>query len=218
MIMATDITDKDLFEQVVAMYRAQSEGGNKAYQTLFTMAGHSPTIVGTNLRQIDFKSVQGAGETRIAAAAGVPPIVVGLSEGLDAATYSNYGQARRAFADGTMRELWQNMAGSFATIVNVPERAELWYDDAGIPFLQEDRKDAASIQSMQAQTLRTLFDGGWDPDAAIDAVTAEDFERLKGKHTGALPVQVQSGGNGSPNGGQPAATAADAQPALPPGK
>jgi phage portal protein BeeE len=213
MIMATDITDKTLFEQVVAMYRAQSEGGDKAYKTLFTMAGHSPTLVGTNLRQIDFKSVQGAGETRIAVAAGVPPIVVGLSEGLDAATYSNYGQARRAFADGTMRELWQNVAGSFSVLVNVP-RGELWYDDRDIPFLQEDRKDAAEIQAAEAQTLRTLFDGGWDPDACIDAVTAQDWERLKGKHTGALPVQVQATSNGSK-----AEVAAPAdQPALPPGQ
>jgi phage portal protein BeeE len=53
---------------------------------------------------------QGAGETRIAAAAGVPPVIVGLSEGLQAATYSNYSQARRRFADGTMRPLWRNAA------------------------------------------------------------------------------------------------------------
>ena len=30
-----------------------------------------------NLKELDFKSTQGAGETRIAAAAGVPPVIVG---------------------------------------------------------------------------------------------------------------------------------------------
>jgi phage portal protein BeeE len=218
MIMATDITDKDLFEQVVAMYRAQSEGGGKAYQTLFTMAGHSPTIVGTNLRQIDFKTVQGAGETRIAAAAGVPPIVVGLSEGLDAATYSNYGQARRAFADGTMRELWQNMAGSFETLLKPrSDGAHLWYDDRDIPFLQEDRKDAATIQGTQATTIAGLVREGFEPGSVIDAVNAEDWSRLK--HTGKTSVQLHdpNAPPASPNGstGVPPGTE---QPALPAGK
>jgi hypothetical protein len=63
------------------------------------------------MKQIDFKVTQGHGETRIAAAAGVPPIIVGLSEGLEAATYSNYGQARRRFADVTMRPLWRERGG-----------------------------------------------------------------------------------------------------------
>ena len=37
-------------------------------------------VVGRDFQQMDFKAVQGAGETRIAAAAGVPPIVVGVHE------------------------------------------------------------------------------------------------------------------------------------------
>jgi hypothetical protein len=108
--------DTEKFKQWVELMREKSEGLANAYKTLYLGAGADATVVGANFRQIDFKATQGAGETRIAAAAGVPPIIVGLSEGLAAATYSNYGQARRRFADGTMRPLWRNAAGSLATI------------------------------------------------------------------------------------------------------
>jgi hypothetical protein len=136
--------------------------------------------------------VQGAGETRIAAAGGVPPIIVGLSEGLSAATYSNYGQARRRFADGTMRPLWRNAAASLATLITVPTNSELWYDDRDIPFLAEDVKDAAEIQQMNAAAIRQLIDSGFEPDTVISAVTAGDLNRLR--HSGLYSVQLQPPG------------------------
>jgi hypothetical protein len=217
MIMGTDITDKELFDQVVAMYRSQSEGLDKAYQTLYTMAGHSPTIVGANLRQIDFKGVQGSGETRIAADAGLPPVLVGLSEGLAAATYSNYGQARRAAADQTLRPLWRNISGSLSPIVRVPPAAELWYDPRDTSFLQEDRKDAAEIQGAEAQTIATLVREGYEPQSVVDAVTAEDWERLK--HTGKTSVQLHDPDAPPPSpNGKPAVDPSAEQPALPPEK
>jgi hypothetical protein len=109
-------------------------------------------VVGADMRQLDFKATQGAGETRICAAARVPAIIVGVSEGLESATYSNYGQARRAFADLTMRPMWRDFAHSLATIVQVPSDSELWYDDRDIPFLQEDVKDEAEIRRSRPVT------------------------------------------------------------------
>lgn len=130
--------------------------------------------------------------TRIAAAAGVPPVIVGLSEGLQAATYSNYGQARRRFADGTMSPLWRNMCGSLSRIIDVPSGTELAVDMRDIPFLKEDQKDAAQIQAMESATIRTLVDGGFEPDSVVQAVVAGDLSRLK--HTGKLSVQLQEPG------------------------
>src|SRR5690349_6322554 len=89
---------------------AEHGGSRNAYKTLHLGMGADLTVVGDHMQQIDFRPVQGAGETRIAAAANVPPVIVGLSEGLQAATYSNYGQARRRFADGTMHDLWSRAA------------------------------------------------------------------------------------------------------------
>jgi phage portal protein BeeE len=183
----------DQVRQWAELFRKGQEGYNNAYRTMFLGGGAQEVIpLGANLRQIDFKQVQGAGETRIAAAAGVPPVIVGLSEGLQAATYSNYGQARRRYADLTMRPLWRDMAGALSAIIDVPGGARLWYDDRDIPFLQEDVKDEADIQSTQASTIRTLSDAGFTPESVIDAVTASDFTRLV--HTGTFSVQLQPPG------------------------
>jgi hypothetical protein len=170
-----------------------------AYDNLVLGGVDDVKVVGSDMRQIDFKTTQGHGETRIASAAGVPPIIVGLSEGLESATYSNYTQAVRRFADATMRPLWRNAAGSLARIVDVPVGSELWYDDRDIPFLKEDVTAFAQVQSQQAGTMRTLIDGGFEADAVVDAVVSGDFARLKGKHTGLTPVQLQKPGAGDPN-------------------
>jgi hypothetical protein len=100
---------RQAFESWTKLFEEKYGGGvGNAYKTMYLGGGADATVVGADLKQLDFKVTQGAGETRIAAAAGVPPVIVGLSEGLQAATYSNYSQARRRFADGTMRPLWRN--------------------------------------------------------------------------------------------------------------
>lgn len=181
---------------------AENAGVYNAYKTLNLYPGADATVVGTNLRQLDFKQVQGAGETRIAAAAGVPPIIVGLSEGLEAATYSNYGQARRRFADGTIHPLWQNAAASLEPMLASPgSGVRLWYDSDNIPFLREDEGDAAAIQATRAGTISTLISAGYTPDSVVRAIEADDFRLLE--HTGLFSVQLQAPGTNPtpPNGG-----------------
>jgi len=180
---------KQAFDDWIKAFEDKYTGLRNAYKTLYMGAGAKVQVVGTDLKQIDFKVVQGGGESRIAAAAGVPPVIVGLSEGLEAATYSNYASARRRFADGTMRPLWRNIAGSLARIINVPSSAELWFDDRDIQFLAEDQKDKAQIQSVNAQAIRTLVDAGFEADTVVDAITAGDLSRLT--HSGLYSVQLQ---------------------------
>lgn len=184
------------FNEWVEIFREQHEGLENAYKTIILGGGADAKVIGLDFQQMEFKATQGAGETRIAAAAGVPPVIVGLSEGLQAATYSNYGQARRRFADGTMRPLWRSAAGSLAQIIRVPPDAMLWYDDRDIPFLQEDMRDAAEIQGQQASTIRQLIDAGYEADSVVDAVTNTDWSRLK--HSGLFSVQLQPPGEGTP--------------------
>jgi len=169
---------------------ADNSGVANAYRTLNLYPGADATVVGSNMEQLDFRAVQGAGETRIAAAASVPPIIVGLSEGLESATYSNYSQARRRFADGTMHPLWQNAAGSLAAILPSPgSDTRLWYDADDIPFLREDEKDAAEITQVRAATLASLIQAGFTPESASKfLMTADDFRVLE--HTGLLSVQL----------------------------
>ncbi|MFB6512109.1 phage portal protein [Streptomyces virginiae] len=191
--MPREITP-DAFEKFAAKMDAGHKGAHNAYKTLYLGGGADVTVVGHSFSQMDFSKVQGAGETRIAAAAGVPPVIVGLSEGLAAATYSNYAQARRRFADGTVHPLWANVAGSFAHLVRpVGGAVRLWYDPRDVPFLREDRKDAAEIVWRRAQTIRALTDSGYTPDSVVAAVDSEDLSLLV--HTGLFSVMLQPPGS-----------------------
>ncbi|ROQ69180.1 phage portal protein BeeE [Streptomyces sp. 840.1] len=191
---------REVSPDAFAKFKAKMDSGHRgvenAYKTLYLGGGADVTVAGSDFKQLDFAKVQGAGETRIAAAAGVPSIIVGLSEGLQAATYSNYGQARRRFADGTIHPLWQNSAGSFEHLVAPPkvlgQAVRLWYDANDVPFLREDRKDAAEIQGIQSRTIRALVDAGYTPESVQRAVQAEDWALLV--HTGLFSVQLQRPG------------------------
>jgi phage portal protein BeeE len=189
--------------------RDDHEGLDNAYKTLHLGGGADPTVVGANFQQIEFAVSQGHGETRIAAAAGVPALIVGLSGGMEAAQYANYGPTRRRYADGTMHPLWQNVAGSFAPLLGDSAALKrpgvrLWYDSRDVPFLREDEKDAAEIQSTEAQTIATLVREGFTWDSVKAAVLAGDFGLLE--HSGLFSVQLQVAGAQAmpaPNGKTP---------------
>lgn len=202
MVVKYDATVKsDAVERFIEMAKREHGGAWNAYKTMHLGGGADVTVVGKDFKQIDLKAVQGHGETRIAAAAGVPPIIVGLSEGLEAATYSNYGQARRRFADGTVHPLWQNVAGSLGQIMAPPTPGvRLWYDTRDVPFLREDELDAATIQTQQAATINTLITAGYEPKSVVGAVMAGDFSLLV--HSGLVSVQLSQPGDTQPAPGK----------------
>jgi phage portal protein BeeE len=208
--------DKDVslaaFKAFVSAAEEKHAGPDNAGKTMYLGGGADVKVIGSSFQDMDLKHIQGAGETRIAAAGGVPPIIVGLSEGLESATYSNYALARRRFADGTMHPLWQNVAGCFANIVHLPvppngpaPNVRLWYDSRDVPFLREDRTDVAQIQSTQASAINTLITAGFTAESAVKAVIAEDFSLLV--WSGLVSVQLQPPGSTVNN---PAASASAA--------
>lgn len=169
-------------------------GAQNAYKTLGLGQGMDATVVGKDFQQMDFKSVQGASETRIAAASGVGAVVAQLSEGLQGSSLNsgNYQAARRRTADVTFRPLWDEYFGILEQIVPVPRNSMLWYDEKLISFLQDDEKDAADIQNKRAQTIRSLLDAGYTPDSVVGAVDNDDFTLLE--HSGLFSVQLQPAG------------------------
>lgn len=193
-----DSVSPEQFKSYVAEFRAAHQGADKAYKPLFLAGGADVKPLTTDFRQMDFKALQGLSETRIAMAAGVHPTVVGMSEGLQGSSLNsgNFNAAARLVANTTMRPLWRNVCSSLQSLVAAPSGAELWYDDRDIAFLREDGTDLASIRTSNAAALRSLVDGGFDPDAAVDYVQTNDLNRLKGKHTGLLPVQLRPPGAG----------------------
>jgi len=193
-VAAKENLTEDQFKDWKTNLLEAHQGVDNAYKPLFL---GSPVDVSTStadLRQLDFKATQGAGETRICAAGRVPPIIVGVSEGLQAATYSNYGQARRAFGDGWAHPQWEDAVGALETLVTTPSRrwyaqARLWYASKHIAFLREDQMDAANIQQVKATTITTYVREGFTWKSAVEATKAGDEELLE--HTGLVSVQLQ---------------------------
>lgn len=184
-------------KQFKELFEANHKGIGNAYKTLFLGGGADATVVGKDFAQLQFAVTQGKGESRLAAAAGVPPSWVGFSEGLQgsALNQGNFNAARRRFADGTLQHLWSNAAASLEAILDRPDDgAHLWFSTKGIPFLRMDAQDAADVQSKEAATITALVRDGFTPESAIDAVLNADWSRLR--HTGKVSVQLQSPGEG----------------------
>jgi phage portal protein BeeE len=188
---------KEAFEAFVARFQRDHEGGpEKGYRTLHLGGGADVTTLTHDFKQLDFKNTQGAGETRIAAAARVHPVIVGLAEGLQGSSLNagNFGAARRLFVDGCVRYLWAKMAPALESVLEVPAGCRLAVDDRHIPFLREDAVDEARIRHQNAMTIRQLIDAGFKPDAVVDAVMSGDLKRLVKAHTGLYSVQLQPPG------------------------
>lgn len=183
-----DSVSMEDFLEMMEILQRDHVGAENAWKTMYLAGGADITVLGADLKQLDFKATQGAGETRIAAAGGVPPIIVGLSEGLSSATYSNYGMARRKFGDHWARPQWRSAAGALAKAVKVPAGSRLWYDDRDIPFLREDLKEEAEIMAIKASAVRSLLDAGFTPESAVAAVDGNELPILE--HSGRFSIQL----------------------------
>lgn len=190
-VSLSESVDADEFKEFMDMMNATKNGVEHAYETLYLGGGADVTVIGANLQQMDFKVTQGAGETRIAAAAGVHPVIVGLSEGMQGSSLNagNFSAARRAFADRTMAFLWNGIVSSYSALVPYKNTKRLWYDARDVPFLREDMRDIAEIQSREAETIAKLVREGFKWASVMLAVTKQDWSLLE--HTGLYSVQLQ---------------------------
>jgi phage portal protein BeeE len=185
--------DADNFARFMAKMDTTHKGAENAYKTMYVGGGADVTVVGANMQQLDFKVTQGAGESRLAAAGGIHPAIVGLSEGLQGSSLNagNFGAARRLVADATMRPLWRNAAGSLQILAPPPQTdARLWYDARDVAFLREDAKDEAEITRIDAQTIGGLVRDGFTPESAKAAVLGRNMDLLQ-PIPGWISVQLQ---------------------------
>lgn len=196
------------FEEWVDLFEKNHTGSINAFKTLYLAAGAEAEVVGSDLKSIEFQAIQGQGETRISSAAGVPPIIAGLSEGLKAATMANYENARRHFGDATARPWWSGACSSLETIIEVPTAAQLWYDATDISYLQQNETDAAEIQFKKSEAVKRYVEAGYTPESAVTAVDTGDMSQLE--HSGLVSVQLR------PPGSEPKATQPPAPPAPEP--
>lgn len=192
---------KEQFDEIVDSMESRHTGIANAYRTLYLTAGADATVVGADLKQLDFKATQGAGETRISLLGRVPAPLLGISEGLAGSSLNagNFGMARRMFSDTWVYPMLQDISSALSSVVDVPNDAELWFDTSDIPLLREDAKDAADIAFVKAQAIRTLSDGGYTPMDAVTTVAPEWVNTLT--HSGMLSVQLQEPGGEVTDGG-----------------
>jgi phage portal protein BeeE len=208
---------KPKFEALVAAMDKAHSGPWNAYKTLYVGGGADPVPMTFNMRDLDYSVVLTSSESRVAAAAGVPGVIVGFVDGTKGTTAflgtNTYDAALKRFVDLTMRPLWRNAAASLEVLFEVPTGSRLWYDERDVAFMQDNIKEAAEVRSSHAATIRSLIDAGFDPEAAVQAVRTGDFTALDGKHTGLFSVQLQPPLSGEI---QPDGKAGGADPATPP--
>lgn len=185
------------FREFVDAMDEAHKGPQNAGKTLYLGDGADVTVVGKDMKEMDFSSIVGKGETRIANVGGVHPVIVGFSEGMQGSSLNagNYNSAKRMTVDRTLRPLWRELAGALQLLFPQPAAggpatpARLWYDPRDVAFLRDDAKDAAEVQATEAQTMRTLIDAGYTPDSVVRALASDDWSLLE--HSGLFSVQLQ---------------------------
>lgn len=195
---------QEQFNAIVEAMESKHAGVANAYKTLYLTLGADATVVGSDLKQLDFKATQGAGETRIAMLGRVPAPLLQISEGLAGSSLNagNFGMARRIFADSWVYPSMQDLSASIESVLTRPrDRAgnadsELWFDTADMPILREDAKDAAEITQTQATTIGQLVREGFTAESAKAAVIGQDMSLLI--HSGLVSVQLQVPGSTPP--------------------
>lgn len=200
---------REQFDAMVDAMENRHAGVKNAYRSLYLTAGADAKVVGSDLKQLDFKNTQGAGETRIAFLSRVPAPLLGISEGLAGSSLNagNFGMARRIFADSWVYPTLQDLCAALAPVINVPRDAELWFDVADMPILREDARDAAEIEQIKMSTITGYVKDGFTPKSSVAAVIGQDVSLLE--HSGLVSVQLYEIG-GQPvlpvggGGGKPA--------------
>jgi hypothetical protein len=176
-------------------FSAKHDGADRAFRTAFIGGGADPKLIGSTLKDLDTEHVRHQIHADLCMAAGIPPTTAGIQTG----TYQNTKESNRAFADVKGRFLWLTLVDALRPVIPAPSGTELWYDVSGVSALQSDAKDDADILAVLSQAMRTLVDGGFDPQSVVSAVTVGDLAQVT--HSGLVSVQLLPPGQGDTTGG-----------------
>ena len=166
----------DTIDAVTERIMARYGGSSNAWRPFVFDQGADP-VMGTALKDLDFRAVQAGGEERICAAAGVPPVVVGLRNAEPAESYQG---AMRRFGDLTCRPLWRSMCASLQKFVpNLPPKGvQLWFDTSDIAALQAAETEKAQVTQVSAAATLTFVQAGFTRESVVSAVTSGDLGLL----------------------------------------
>lgn len=145
-VVVTLVEGEPFDEELVARLKASwldNYGGENRGAPAFLEAGMKAEPMGFNLEQLAFEALRSVPEARIAAAFRVPPIIAGLSVGLNRSTFSNYAEARQAFAEDTLAPLWRLLASEISNSLRNEYSGgfEIAFDLNHVKALQENQND-----------------------------------------------------------------------------
>ena len=175
------------FKRFKAAMESSHAGVGNAYKTLYLGGGADVTVLGANMKQMDFQSTQGVSETRIAAAGQIPSDLVFQAKGA-ALNEGNYRAIKDKFGEMFLRPTWRGLCAAYANLVDVPDGHELWYDDRDIAFLLTDQKELSERRAKDAETIGKLLMNGATFDSAREYVRTDDLSVLES--SGQLSVQL----------------------------
>lgn len=191
-----DLTEAEMIKNA-KIFKAMHAGAQNAYEPLFLGPGSDLKTIQADLSSLDLKTIRGHVESHIAAAGGVPSVVVGLAEGQNssALTQGNFQVAAEGFVDRTMRDMWSSFCGAAQRVLEKPTSrrgnvvpAKLWYSDADVSVLNKDRQKDAEILATHAKTVASLLTNGVTMDSAKKYVTSGNINDLE--WSGYLSVQL----------------------------
>ncbi len=178
----------------------QAFSGMKRGTPAFLQKGMKANVLGLNLTDLEFPDLRDISETRICAAFGVEPILVGTRVGLTHNAYKDYHEARKSFWEEAMvseqRRFIEPIRSRLLPSFNgVGKRlVTIRWDNSGVMALAEAEGDKWS------RGISALNAG---------AITRNDFRRMVGLKTvaGGDVFFNPSGSTAQPVGEDPAAVA-----------
>ena len=167
---------RETIDYIVDRISEKYGGAANVGKTLVFDQGADP-ILGNGLKDLDFAAIQAVGAERICAAAGVPPVLMGLKSAEDQSTYQT---EMRRFADLTCRPLWRSACAALQKLVpNVPARGvQLWYDTSDIAALQAAETERAQVNQVNSAALLTLNQAGYTRESAVAFLASGDISQL----------------------------------------
>lgn len=153
--------------------------------------------LGSRPAALDLSNIFTPAETRICSVYGVPPIIIALKAGLDAATYSNYKQALKSFWHQTLRPMYTELADDLTRGLASEwgdEDLRITFDLSSVEALGEDEDKAIERASkgfdssiITRNEAREIIGQERDDDGDVYKVKMTDM-LVEGDEVGAIPA------------------------------
>ena len=140
-IKSKNILDDTEVKRIQSRIGEQYAGETNWHKVMVLDADAEYQQTGLNLDEMVFPDLRAISETRICAAFKVPPVLIGVKAGLDAATYSNYALARRALWEDNIIPTTTKLAEALTRALSDELEADVIIvaDYSGVVALQDDR-------------------------------------------------------------------------------